>query len=56
MKYDLDTIFNLLTKQAFADFYNEGGEFDAWIRGEEDAPSEAETKAKLEKMLNRECH
>lgn len=49
----LDKIFDLICTQRFADWYNDGGNFDTWIQeqGCDGAPTEEQVKAELAKML-----
>jgi hypothetical protein len=51
--YTVEAVLNMLTRRDFADFYNEGGEFDRWITEDDNAPTEEEVKAILRKLLER---
>ena len=49
--YKIDTILEMLTKQPFADFYCDEGEFGLWITGYSETLDRDDITEKLRKLL-----
>jgi hypothetical protein len=52
-KWTTQDVFNMLTYQAFADFYSDNGAFGKWITGDDDAPRKEDVEELLKKLLAR---
>jgi len=50
-KQVIEKIFQALQRQKFADWYNDGGDFDQWISGAVDKPTDDEIKADIAKLF-----
>jgi hypothetical protein len=48
----IEKILQTLMRQKFADWYNDGGAFDKWIRQDNDAPSDAEIEQDIARLFN----
>lgn len=49
--YSANDVLMMLKKASFEAWYNEGGNFDAWISRDESAPTDGEIVAELNVLL-----
>lgn len=47
----LERLLSRLQSQSFADWYNDGGRFDTWLRGDLTAPPDEVIKQDIERMF-----
>ena len=47
----VDAVLSMIGKQRFANWYNDGGNFDKWIRGESYAPTDENIRDNIKSLL-----